>query len=218
MRSRIGLLALAVLFILPGSSRAQQAVPLPEHPRPDFERAEWLNLNGSWAFRLDPADEGRTAGWQRLGPPGAGSIVVPFSWASPASGVGDTATIGWYARDIDVPASWNGRRIFVVVGASDWRTTAWLDGRELGTHEGGYTPFAFELAASATGGVARTTPTGRHRLVFRVDDAPRPFKLEGKQGYGNARGLSSTRRTRRWWLVTLPAPAAPAVSSKAKGV
>jgi hypothetical protein len=163
-------------------------IPLPEHPRPDFQRGEWLNLNGTWAFRLDPADAGLGAGWSRSGPPDARTIVVPFSWASPASGVADTSYIGWYARDITVPEAWSDRRAFLVVGAADWRTTAWLDGKELGTHEGGYTPFEFEL----TGILHATSATAAHRLVIRVDDAPRPFKLEGKQGYGNARGIWQT--------------------------
>ncbi len=167
------------------------AIPLPEHPRPDFRRGDWLNLNGTWAFRLDPSDAGLAAGWSRSGPPDPGKIVVPFSWASAASGVADTGYIGWYARDLRVPDAWRGRRVFLVIGAADWRTTAWLDGQELGTHEGGYTPFEFDLTSRLG---APPAPGGgdAHRLVIRVDDRPRPFKLEGKQGYGNARGVWQT--------------------------
>ena len=33
-------------------------IPLPEHPRPDFARAQWLNLNGHWRFAFDSADQG----------------------------------------------------------------------------------------------------------------------------------------------------------------
>ena len=164
-------------------------VPLPEHPRPDFQRADWLNLNGRWQFAFDARDEGVRAGWYRTGGPmpNAHRILVPFSWAAPASGVdGDSANIGWYARSVTVPAAWTGgagagRRVFLVVGASDWRTSAWLDGDSLGTHQGGYTPFAMELTRVAHPGVAQ-------RLVLRVDDTPHPFRLDGKQGYGNVRG------------------------------
>ena len=70
-------------------------------------------------------------------------------------------------------------------GASDWRTTAWLDGAKLGEHQGGYTPFSFELTPSVRAGRPQ-------RLVARVDDTPHPFKLEGKQGYGKARGMWQT--------------------------
>jgi len=84
-----------------------------------------------------------------------------------------------------VPAAWAGRRVFLVIGAADWRTTAWLDGQKLGSHDGGYIPFEFELTKYAKAG-------HEQRLALRIDDAPRAFKLEGKQGYGNARGIWQT--------------------------
>ena len=160
-------------------------IPLPEHPRPDFHRAEWRNLNGDWRFRLDPGDRGAAAGWQRAPLASPRSITVPFPWGSALSGIPDSADIGWYERTIEIPAAWRGKRVFLVVGASDWRTSAWLDGVKLGDHQGGYTPFSFELTPRATLGVP-------HRLTLRVDDRDHPFKLEGKQGYGKARGIWQT--------------------------
>jgi galactose mutarotase-like enzyme len=160
------------------------ASPLPEHPRPDFQRAQWLNLNGRWEFAFDPQDSGERDGWPTHGLPAGREILVPFSWGTPLSGVPDSADIGWYARNITVPKAWRGRRVFLVFGASDWQTTAWLDGRKLGNHQGGYTPFSFELT--------QARPGDQHRLVVRVDDTPHPFKLEGKQGYGKARGMWQT--------------------------
>jgi len=162
-------------------------IPLAEHPRPDFERDEWQNLNGTWQFQFDPADPGESQGWPRSGLPAPRPIVVPFPWGSPLSGVPDSGSIGWYARTIEIPTRWSqgGRRVFLVVGAADWRTTVWLDGHALGTHDGGYIPFEFELTRYVKSGP-------KHLLVLRVDDAPRAFKLEGKQGYGNARGIWQT--------------------------
>jgi hypothetical protein len=184
--TRAVLVPLVLLLAASGSpSGSGGEPPLPEHPRPDFERPDWINLNGDWAFRFDPEDRGRGDEWFRAETPLPLSIRVPFSWGAPLSGVPDQADVGWYARAVTVPESWAGRRAFLVVGAADWHTTAWLDGHELGTHRGGYTPFAFEL-----------TPLVRHgqpqRLVLRVDDAPHSFKLEGKQGYGKARGIWQT--------------------------
>ncbi len=182
-------LAAVALSLLAGPLQAQPAatasIPLPEHPRPEFMRERWLNLNGTWQFQFDPQNSGEAQGWHRSGPPSPQQIVVPFSWAAPLSGVRDNADIGWYARPLQVPAAWQGQRIFLVIGASDWHTTAWLDGKQLGTHQGGYTPFEFELTP-------HLKPGQEHRLVLRVDDAPRDFKLEGKQGYGNARGIWQT--------------------------
>ncbi len=162
-------------------------IPLAEHPRPDFQREEWQNLNGSWQFQFDGQDVGEAQGWSRNELPAPRAIVVPFPWGSPLSGVPDSASIAWYARTIEVPAGWTTgrRRVFLVIGAADWRTTAWLDGQKLGTHDGGYIPFEFELTPYVKAGQTQ-------RLALRVDDAPRAFKLEGKQGYGNARGIWQT--------------------------
>jgi hypothetical protein len=177
------------LVLLSGQVGAQSprayTLPLPDYPRPDFHRAEWLNLNGRWQFAFDPRNEGERAGWTSGSLPQGREILVPYSWGAPLSGVPDSADTGWYARSITVPDAWRGRRIFLVFGASDWRTTAWLDTRKLGEHQGGYTPFAFELTAHARAGQPQ-------RLVVRVDDTPQPFKLEGKQGYGKARGMWQT--------------------------
>jgi galactose mutarotase-like enzyme len=164
--------------------RLPPAPPLPEHPRPDFQRADWLNLNGRWQFAFDPQDRGQQDGWPRRGLPSGREIVVPFSWGAPLSGVPDSADIGWYERAITVPPAWRSRRVFLVFGASDWRTTVWLDGHKLGEHQGGYTPFAFELDTARLGAT--------RQLIIRVDDTPHPFKLEGKQGYGKARGMWQT--------------------------
>src|SRR5262249_40043184 len=178
---RIVRAAFAVAVLLAATARAEQDIPLPEHPRPDFERPAWVNLNGPWQFRFDPRDEGLTQGWPQ-GEAFPLAIKVPFPWGSPLSGVPDEAQLAWYARSIEIPAAWAGQRVFVVIGAADWHTTAWLDGTKLGEHQGGYTPFEFELTPHARPGASQ-------RLVLRIDDKDRAFKLEGKQGYGHARGL-----------------------------
>jgi hypothetical protein len=182
-------LALAIALAAPLSAQQGQpaAIPLPEHPRPDFQRADWQNLNGAWDFQFDKQNTGEAQGWPASGLPAPQQITVPFSWAAPLAGVRDSADIGWYSRAISVPADWQrqGRRVFLVIGASDWLTTVWLDGVKLGSHQGGYTPFEFELTP-------HLKPAQEQRLVVRVDDATRDFKLEGKQGYGNVRGIWQT--------------------------
>jgi len=167
-------------FQRPSQDARPPLIPLPEHPRPDFHREEWLNLNGAWQFQFDAPDAGETQGWFQSGLPAARPIIVPFPWGSPLSGVPDSAPIGWYARTIEVPAAWTpgARRVFLVIGAADWRTTAWLDGQKLGTHDGGYVPFEFELTRSMTRRVrsswkaskATATPaaSGRRRTSKRV--------------------------------------------------
>ena len=110
--------ALVALLTLSMPVRAQEArrdsIPLPEHPRPDFERSQWVNLNGRWDFAFDPRDEGERGGWSAGQLPNARPILVPFSWGAPLSGVPDSAEIGWYARSITIPEQWRGRRVFLV--------------------------------------------------------------------------------------------------------
>ena len=169
----------------------QENIPLPEHPRPDWQRAEWQNLNGSWRFAADKTDAGVKEKWfEAADTVFPQRIRVPFGWGSPASGVKDEADIGWYRRDITVPAAWKGKRVFLVVGASDHDTSCWFDGTKLGEHSGGYTPFEFELTPLVKWGEAQ-------KITLRAWDVPAElarsdWRLYGKQGYGNARGIWQT--------------------------
>ena len=90
--------------------------------------------------------------------------------------------MAWYSRPLNIPEDWNGKRRYLVIGACDWLTSVWIDGEYVGEHQGGYTPFEFELTEYTTAGKV-------HQLVLRVDDTPHPYKLEGKQGYGEAKGI-----------------------------
>ncbi len=169
-----------------------QQIPLPEHPRPDFERANWINLNGSWDFEFDSLNVGLKQKWQSNNTQFSKKINVPFPWGSPLSGVKDEADFAWYKRIVTVPKSWGQQRVFITIGASDWETTVWLDGVLVGKHQGGYTPFSFELTENVK---YDTLPNGtpmEQYLVVRVDDKRRDFTLYGKQGYGNARGIWQT--------------------------
>lgn len=178
MKPTIALGALAVPMNLPA------AVPLPEHPRPDWERREWVNLNGEWDFAFGADQTNFTR-----------KITVPFGWGTPLSGVADGAdeTRGTYRRRIEVPAAWKGRRVFLVVGASDWETKATFDGAYLGCHRGGYVPFEFELTTFVRWG------EGQDLVLSVLDDigagaggVRRDGRLYGKQGYGDVRGVWQT--------------------------
>ncbi|MBC8111031.1 MAG: hypothetical protein H7Y04_08230, partial [Verrucomicrobia bacterium] len=137
----------AVFFFLVASSPLliSQPIPLAEHPRPDFERGLWQNLNGAWRFEFDSLDQGLQKKWSEGKTSFTHRIIVPFPWGAPLSGVKDKADIGWYQREITINPEWKSKRTFLTIGASDWETTVWLDGHLLGKHQGGYTPFSFEL-------------------------------------------------------------------------
>ena len=166
----------------------KKPIPLAEHPRPDFMREAWINLNGSWDFSLDSLDAGESAQWQDGKWKSFQTITVPFSWAAPLSGIGvKNVHIAWYARDIRVPRDgvWTDRRVFLVIGACDFATTVWLNSKPVGKHEGGYTPFEFDLTDLLEKGKS-------NRLVVRVEDKPVQGRQTGKQGYGDAKGMWQT--------------------------
>lgn len=84
------ILSISILYL------SAQEIPLPEHPRPDFYRSLWMNLNGSWDFEFDSLDRGLNEAWYASGKVLSKNIVVPFPWGSPLSQVKDEADIAWY--------------------------------------------------------------------------------------------------------------------------
>ena len=141
---------------------------LPEYPRPQLVRKDWLNLNGLWDYAVLKGEAGPgkpLAGNQRPAIPAEwqGKILVPFPIEAPLSGVGTmiNAMPGhtylesrlWYRRSFKVPPGWKGNRILLHFGAVDWEATVYLNGNEIGIHRGGYDAFSFDITdALAKGG------------------------------------------------------------------
>jgi hypothetical protein len=102
--------------------------------------------------------------------------------------------VGWYRRKIALPPNepWSGRRVILTVGAADFFTDAWCNGQHLGHHEGGYTPFEFDLTDTLRRN-AEGVLTGT--IVFRVEDPMNNFAQPvGKQWgwYSSASGIWQT--------------------------
>jgi len=156
------------------------------HPRPQLRRPQWHDLSGTWRFTFDDADEGLAAGWQAHGA-FAHDIVVPFPPESPASGIGDTAhhRVSWYSRtfgadDLTAAGASDGTgssRLHLHFGAVDYRCRVWVDGQQVGTHEGGHTPFSFDITDALSG-------EAEHTVVVRVEDDPHDIgQPRGKQDW-----------------------------------
>jgi len=125
-----------------------QSIPRQDYPRPQFVRNEWLNLNGMWEFEIDNSKSGRERGLSQA-PHLSGKILVPFCPESSLSGVKNTDFMDavWYKRRFLVPGKWGAdkRRIFLHIGACDYMTEVWVNGKPAGRHEGGYSPISLEI-------------------------------------------------------------------------
>lgn len=159
------------------------AIPRPEFPRPERQRARWLNLNGQWEFQLfAPGEELAEAAFAAARSEYARSITVPYSWVCPLSGVEEnTAGIGWYRRKVEYPRS---GRLFICFGAVDYRADVYVNGAHAGTHQGGYSYFEFEIT-----GLWRE---GENTIEVRAEDYRCETQTYGKQGYGDIQGIWQT--------------------------
>ncbi len=167
--------------------------PRPEYPRPQFQREEWLCLNGPWRFEADPGDSGEARGLVQRDL--AGTIQVPFCPESTLSGIGTTDFLNavWYRREVEIPEAWKGRRVLLHFQAVDDEATAWVNGRRVAWHRGGWTPFRADL-----GDAGGRTVT----VVVRARDNHREAKARGKQCFEYAnRGCLYTRTTGIWQTV-----------------
>ncbi len=170
-----------------------------EHPKPQFMRDTWQNLNGEWQFEIDHGNSGEARGLHSDEVTLSGKINVPFCPESKLSGVEyrDFMSSVWYKREIEIePEQLNGR-VFLHFGAVDYSCTVFINGKRIGTHVGGYVSFKFEITDFLHEGKNTV-------CVNAVDDTRSPVIPSGKQSNAFASyGCFYTRTTGIWQTVWL---------------
>ncbi|HCE44536.1 MAG TPA: beta-glucuronidase [Lentisphaeria bacterium] len=177
-------------------------VPRPEHPKPQFERQSWINLNGQWTYTFDFGKSGSERGLKDS-KGFADKITVPFCPESELSGVGhkDFIEMMWYQKDIQIPKDWSGRKIIIHFGAVDYIAEVFVDGKYVGRHFGGSASFDYDISDYVEVGK-------KHSLVVHVSDDTRHGKQPGgKQSFVyKSFACHYTRTTGIWqtvWLESL---------------
>lgn len=163
---------------------------LPEYPRPQLERTDWVNLNGEWEYAIKPKGEVEPQAFD-------GNILVPFAVESSLSGVqkevGDANEL-WYKRTFSVPANWKNKDIVLNFGAVDWKADVFINDVLIGSHQGGFTPFSFNITPYLNG-------KSNQKLVVRVwDPSDKGYQPRGKQT-SNPEGIWYTPVTGIWQTV-----------------
>ena len=179
------------------------SIPRSEHPKPQFRRDTWLNLNGEWEFEIDNGRSGRARGLSEAGAALSGKITVPFCPQSILSGVGHTDFIQgvWYRRTVSLTDAQAAGRVVLHFGAVDYRCEAFVNGISAGRHTGGYVSFAFD--------VTELVHAGENVITVCAEDDERDGLIpSGKQSerYGSY-GCMYTRTTGIWqtvWMEFMP--------------
>ena len=179
-----------------------------EHPRPDFRRDSWVCLNGLWEFAEDPGCSGRERGMQAADAPDSLfdlKINVPFCRESELSGLGhrDFCDAVWYRKKLMISEGWleDGKRLLLRIGACDWKTRIWVNGKPAGEHTGGYTDICCDITPFVE--------DGDNVITVMAEDRTRSgAQPSGKQSMQWAsHGCFYTRTTGIWqsvWLESVP--------------
>lgn len=145
---------------------------LPEYPRPQMERKEWMNLNGIWDLRKGVRDENFSSDFTY-----DKKILVPFPIESALSGIMEENDVQcyWYRRTLTLPENMKEKNILLHFDAIDWECMVYVNGVRIGRHTGGYDPFYFDITH------ALNEEGEQEIVVYILDTTGAEGQAKGKQ-------------------------------------
>jgi beta-glucuronidase len=176
----------------------------------DNAARERKSLNGLWDFALDADGVGVEESWFNGPLADARAMPVPASFNDIAADAAVRNFVGdvWYQTTARIPRGWHGQRVILHFESATHRATVWVDGHEVGSHEGGYTPFEFDISSWASpGDEVRITVKVNNILTFQsippgiVEETPDGRRQKYFHDFFNYAGLHRTV-----WLTTTPVP------------
>ncbi len=127
------------------------------------------DLSGIWNFKKDPENIGIKKMWFN-GLSDTRSIAVPGSWNEQFTDSRDYLDVVWYETETFVPQDWSKEEIWIRFGSVNYHATVWVNGQQLGIHEGGHLPFAFETSQVIK-------PGTKNSIVVRVENELKPSRV-----------------------------------------
>ena len=171
-------------------------IPRPEHPNPQFERENWINLNGEWEFEFDYGNSGRDRKFYERKSLNS-KIIVPFCPESVLSGIGNVDFLNcvWYLKRLKIKNC--NKNVILHFGAVDYESYIYVNGKEVYHNIGGYIGFDIDITAYANKGEENII------TVCAIDGHPKG-KASGKQSKNYySMGCDYTRTTGIWQTVWL---------------
>lgn len=152
------------------TEKVDKTCPLCEYPRPQFERRVWMCLNGEYDYAITDENASKPSQFD-------GKITVPFAPECELSGVQKPVLPTdrlWYRRFFTLTDDFKGKRTLLHFTSVDWLSTVWVNGKEMGTHKGGYNPFTYDITDALC--------DGENELVVKVyDPTDAGWQQRGKQ-------------------------------------
>jgi hypothetical protein len=137
-------------------------------PLAPLHAAAPMDLNRDWQFRADPDEMGEWLKWDSAPPVETESVTIPHTWN--VGRLHDYMGVGWYFRNFDRPVHNPNAHVQLHFGATFYKSQVWLNGVEIGRHEGGFTAYSFDITSQLR---------DHNYLAVRIDNRPGSETIPG---------------------------------------